>query len=165
MGSWNVILHYLMDSVTNGNQALQIHFHAYTSFGCWVTITARAAWQEEGNVWLKNIPDFLPASLEWKPEQHISFFLLIKEFVSWRQSEKWHLVSLCANRLQCKEASCKYHMSNTGQTWWLQHFSAVKLGESRTVELRKMYLKARKKRSVFLGSLGSSVEQPLRKQL
>lgn len=73
MGSWNVITHYLMDSVTNGNQALQIHFHLYTYFGCWVTITARAAWQK---VWLKNIADFLPASLEWKPEQHLSFLFL-----------------------------------------------------------------------------------------
>lgn len=31
---------------------------------------------------LKNIADFLPASLEWNSEHHIYFFLLIKEFVS-----------------------------------------------------------------------------------
>lgn len=50
MGSWNVVIHYLMNSVTNGDQSLQIHFHVYTCFGCWVTLAARAAWQEEGKV-------------------------------------------------------------------------------------------------------------------
>lgn len=74
MGSWNVIVHYLMDSVTNGNQALQIHFHLYTYFGCWVPITARAAWQEEGKKSAWKI--LLTFYLEWKPEQHVSFLFL-----------------------------------------------------------------------------------------
>lgn len=158
MGSWNVIIHYLMDNVTNEDQSLQIHFQVYTYFGCWVPITARAAWQEERKVRLKNIADFLPVSFEMEDWTSRIFFLLIKEFVSWRQSEKWHLGSMCANRLQCKEASCKYCISNTGKTWQLQDFSAINLGESRTVDVRKMYLKARKQRSVFLFSLGRSAE-------
>lgn len=65
-----------MDSVTNEDQSLQIRFQVYTYFDCWVTITARSAWQEEGKVWLKNSADFLPVSLNWKTEHHVSFFFL-----------------------------------------------------------------------------------------
>lgn len=63
----------------------------------------------------------------------------------------------------CKtDLSVRKHPVNTtlaiGEDLVASGFFCSKTGGIRTVELGKMYLKARKQRSVFLCSLGSSVE-------
>lgn len=148
MGSWNVIIHYLMDSVTNGDQSLQIHFCVYTYFGCWVTITARAAWQEEGKVWLKTIADFLPVSLKWKTEHHVSFFFLSRNLFPGGSLKNGTWDPCVQTDLSVRKHPVNIALAILGRPDGFRIFlcpqPAVKLEESKTVELRKMYLKARK---------------------
>lgn len=47
VGSWNMIILYLIDNVTNKDQFWHICLRVYAYFHCWVTISTRAAWQEE----------------------------------------------------------------------------------------------------------------------
>lgn len=43
VGSWNMIILYLIDNVTNKDQFLQICLRVYAYSHCWVTISTRAA--------------------------------------------------------------------------------------------------------------------------
>lgn len=89
VGSWNMTIPYFMDNVTNRDQFLQICFHVYTCFHCWVTIFTRAAWQEEAKAhfgWKLSLSFYMfPLN---RRVNIMHFFFFIEVFICWRQAEK-----------------------------------------------------------------------------
>lgn len=65
-GSWNMIIPYLTDNETNRDQFLQMCFHVYTYFHCWVCYLYKGCLTRgsKSTFWLKTITEFLHVSLK-----------------------------------------------------------------------------------------------------